>query len=78
MCKGTYTPKIRQDLIPILYHLAKRKRIPMTRLVNEIVENYLHQIEGALREMKGREITKHLLERRQNGNTKRAQKRNYG
>ena len=78
MCKGTYTPKIRQDLIPILYHLAKRKRIPMTRLLNQIVENYLHQMEGALREMKAREITKHLLERRQNEKRERAQKRNYG
>lgn len=64
MCKGTYTPKIREDLIPILYCLAKRKKIPMTRLINEIVENYINQIEDALREMKAKEITKNLLERR--------------
>lgn len=78
MCKGTYTPKIREDLIPILYHLAKRQKMPMTRLVNEIVENYLHQMGGALREMKAREITKHLLERRQNEKKKQGEKRNVG
>ncbi len=78
MCKGTYTPKIREDLIPILYHLAKRKGMPMTRLVNEIIENYINQIEGALREMKSREIAKHLSERRQNEKEKRATKGNYG
>jgi len=78
MCKGTYTPKIREDLIHILHHLAKRKGIPMTRLVNEIIENYINQIEDALREMKAKEITKHLSERRQNEKEKRATKGNYG
>lgn len=46
MCKGTYSPKIREDLVHILYHLAKRQRVPMTRLVNEIIENYLQQMKG--------------------------------
>jgi predicted DNA-binding protein len=78
MCKGTYSPKIREDLIPILYHLAKRKRVPMTRLVNEIIENYLHQIKDALREMEAREMAKCLLERRQNEKSKQAQKGDYG
>ena len=78
MCVGTYSPKISEDLTPILYHLAKRKGMPMTRLVNEIVENYLHQMGGALREMKSREITKHLLERRQNGKKTKAKKGNVG
>ena len=32
-----YTPKIREDLIPRLYHAAKARKIPMTRLVSEIV-----------------------------------------
>lgn len=33
-----YQPKIRDDLIPRLYHLAKALKIPMTRLVNHIIE----------------------------------------
>src|SRR5262245_20599329 len=32
-----YTPKIRADLIPRLYRAAKARKIPMTRLVSEIV-----------------------------------------
>jgi hypothetical protein len=32
-----YTPKIREDLIPRLYRAAKARKIPMTRLVSEIV-----------------------------------------
>jgi hypothetical protein len=38
MCQGTYSPKIREDLIPYLYKLSKHLQIPMTKLVNEIVE----------------------------------------
>jgi hypothetical protein len=32
-----YSPQIREDLIPPLYRLAKARRIPMTRLVSEIL-----------------------------------------
>ncbi len=32
-----YSPKIREDLISILYWLAKDKKIPMTALVNGII-----------------------------------------
>ncbi len=78
MCKGTYTPKIREDLIHILHHLAKLKGIPMTRLVNEIIENYINQMEDALHEMKAKEISKALLERRQNGKKTKAKKGNVG
>jgi hypothetical protein len=34
-----YQPKIRDDLIPRLYRLAKALNIPMTRLVNHILEH---------------------------------------
>ena len=47
-----YSPKISPDLIPALYHLAKRKKMPMTKLVNEIIQDYFRQVKGALREMK--------------------------
>jgi hypothetical protein len=32
-----YSPQIREDLIPPLYRLAKARRVPMTRLVSEIL-----------------------------------------
>ena len=32
-----YSPQIREDLIPPLYRLAKARRIPMTRLVSDIL-----------------------------------------
>lgn len=41
-----YKPKIRDDLIHRLYHLAKARRIPMTHLVSELLENALNKIEG--------------------------------
>jgi len=32
-----YSPQIREDLIPPLYRLAKARRVPMTRLVSDIL-----------------------------------------
>ncbi len=32
-----YSPQIRADLIPPLYRLAKARRVPMTRLVSDIL-----------------------------------------
>lgn len=32
-----YSPKISESLIPILYILAQKRHIPMTRLVNELI-----------------------------------------
>ena len=36
-----YSPKISEELISPLYHKAKARGIPMTRLVNEILSEYL-------------------------------------
>lgn len=36
-----YSPKIREDLIPIIYRRAKLEDKPMTAVVNEILEGYL-------------------------------------
>lgn len=38
-----YSPKIREDLIPILYKLAKQMGKSMTRLVDEILRKELRQ-----------------------------------
>jgi len=39
MCKGYYSPKIKEDYIPVLYLIAKEQKIPMTKLVNQMIEN---------------------------------------
>jgi len=36
-----YSPRIREDLIPLLYCIAKEKRQPMTRVVNKWIEERL-------------------------------------
>lgn len=36
-----YSPKIREDLIPIIYRRAKLEDKPMTAVVNEILEGHL-------------------------------------
>ena len=36
-----YSPKISEELISPLYHQAKSKKIPMTKLVNEILPEHL-------------------------------------
>ena len=36
-----YSPKIKEEYIPILFRLSKAKGIPMTKLVNRIIEEYL-------------------------------------
>jgi len=43
MPKGLYSPKIAEDLIPVLYRIAKAKRKPMTQVVSEILKDALAQ-----------------------------------
>lgn len=38
-----YSPKIREDLIPLIYKLGKAERKPMTKVVDAILRNYLDQ-----------------------------------
>lgn len=38
-----YSPKINEKHIPVLYHLGKRTKKPMTRLVDEAVRQYLER-----------------------------------
>jgi hypothetical protein len=40
-----YSPKISEKHIPVLYKIAKAKRIPMTRLVNQILEAGIRNID---------------------------------
>ncbi len=36
-----YSPKISEDLIPIIYQTAQNKKQPMTKVVNNILREYL-------------------------------------
>ena len=36
-----YSPKLDESLVPVLYRLAKERRIPMTRLVDGIIRQAL-------------------------------------
>ena len=40
-----YSPKIKEELIPRIYRLGKLKKVPMTRLVNEILQRALLELE---------------------------------
>jgi hypothetical protein len=44
--KFMYSPRIREDLIPRIYQVAKSKRVKMTALVNEILEEALNGGDG--------------------------------
>ncbi|MCI0530061.1 MAG: hypothetical protein L0Y56_21675 [Nitrospira sp.] len=44
-----YSPKIADELIPLLYRVAKAKKLPMTILVSEILRR---ELEKERREMK--------------------------
>jgi hypothetical protein len=38
-----YSPKIKEEFIPILFRISTSKRIPMTKLVNQIIKDYLER-----------------------------------
>lgn len=42
-----YSPKIDEELIPALYRMAKEKKIPITRLVNGIIQSALEEKGGS-------------------------------
>lgn len=44
MMERYYSPRLRRDLINLLYHEAKRQRIPMTELASRFVEDGLHRL----------------------------------
>ena len=41
-----YSPRIDDRLIPPLYRLARARRQPMTRLVSEVLGEYLARLDG--------------------------------
>ena len=47
-----YSPKIREDLIPQLYRLAKGLHMPMTRLVNALLMHGIERMEQGVENVK--------------------------
>ena len=41
-----YSPKLPEELIPRLWHLAQERHVPMTHLVRDAVVQYLQTVEG--------------------------------
>jgi predicted DNA-binding ribbon-helix-helix protein len=37
-----YSPKIKEKFIPTLYRMARERKMPMTRLLEEIIQEYLN------------------------------------
>lgn len=52
-----YSPKIHQELIPLLYREAKERRMPMTRLTSKIIKDYFERDGGE--EDESQERTEH-------------------
>ena len=57
-----YSPKIREDLIPDIYRLAKKQGRPMTKVVNEVLKNHISN--GARRTITSDEVFNFLKDKR--------------
>lgn len=44
--KNMYSPKVKEEFIPILYNLKQKTGKTMTKLINEAVKKYLKEIEN--------------------------------
>ena len=62
-----YQPKIRDDLIPHLYRLAKALNIPMTKLVNHIIEHGIVRIEEGVENVSEALTTAYQQKRQRRG-----------
>jgi hypothetical protein len=51
-----YSPKMKKDLIPILYKLAKREGIPMTKLVDEMLRSEIAKRAGQIHQIKNEDV----------------------
>lgn len=47
MCVGMYSPRISEDLIPHLFHMARAQDTSMTKVLDDILRDELH-IRGLL------------------------------
>jgi len=42
MCVGLYSPRISEDLVPVIFRLAVHEGLAMTKLVDDILRTDLH------------------------------------
>ena len=62
-----YSPKINEDLIPILYRLAKREHKPMTKLLDELIRAEIERRNVQDRPPEGNEVTGKVKKRTEDG-----------
>ena len=53
-----YSPKIKEDLIPVLYKLARQEGKPMTSLIDEMLRTEIAKRNGQLNQKGYEEITR--------------------
>jgi hypothetical protein len=41
--EAMYSPKISEELVPIIFRVALSKKMPMTKFVNQILKDYLEE-----------------------------------
>jgi hypothetical protein len=55
-----YSPKVKEDLIPVLYKLAKQQGKPMTELVDEMIRVEITKRNGQVDPLKDEAVTKRV------------------
>ena len=51
-----YSPKVKEDLIPILYKLAKQEGKPMTGLIDEMLRGEISKRNGQVNQTSSEEV----------------------
>jgi hypothetical protein len=62
-----YSPKIDEDLIPILYRLAKQEKKPMTKLIDEMLRAEIERRNVQDRPQETEEVTGKVKKRVEDG-----------
>jgi flagellar motor switch protein FliG len=52
-----YSPKIKDELIPILYKMAKQEGIPMTKLVDEMLRAEIAKRAGQIHQVNNEAVS---------------------
>ena len=55
-----YSPKIKEDLIPILYKLAKQEGKPMTALIDEMLRAEIAERNGQVNQPENEAVSKRV------------------
>ena len=65
-----YSPKVPEQLIPRLYQLAKNRRIPMTRLVAQLIQLGLTHLERETSQERATEVKQRSVNTTTKGKTR--------